>query len=199
MNLMNSVEIFTIESKLESICPYYNDMNALFVGRQNFRPSFVLETNNDIVDESGDCDESFMYDNKTNGNAGVTEDSEPIIEHDPDDPDNDEYWADNDAHDPGRLAAQTTSPMADINVHGPVGSNDAPGKGPGTTSDHALPAKKDIVARIQRNAHSAASSLPSRHFPATEKRLTPRKYFSSIYMDVQSQVCSLECEKFEYK
>ncbi|ETV89844.1 hypothetical protein H310_15317 [Aphanomyces invadans] len=119
-----------------------------------------------------------MYDNKSNCNAGVAEDSEPTIEHDPDDPDNDEYWVDNDAHDPGRLAAQTTSPMADINVHGPGGSNDAAGKGPGTTSDHAPPAKKDIVARFQRNAHSAASSLPSRHFTATEKRLTPRKDFS---------------------
>ncbi|ETV89915.1 hypothetical protein H310_15244, partial [Aphanomyces invadans] len=41
-------KIFTIESKLESICPYYNDMNALFGERQNFRSSFVLETNNDI-------------------------------------------------------------------------------------------------------------------------------------------------------
>ncbi|ETV97428.1 hypothetical protein H310_09758 [Aphanomyces invadans] len=40
-------KIFTIESKLESICPYYDDMNALFGERQNFRPSYVLETSND--------------------------------------------------------------------------------------------------------------------------------------------------------
>ncbi|RHZ18194.1 hypothetical protein DYB26_012462, partial [Aphanomyces astaci] len=39
-------KIFTVESKLDSICPYYNDMNALFGERQNFRPSYTLETNN---------------------------------------------------------------------------------------------------------------------------------------------------------
>ncbi|RHY86376.1 hypothetical protein DYB37_013771 [Aphanomyces astaci] len=33
-------------SKLDSICPHYNDMNALFGERQNFRPSYTLETNN---------------------------------------------------------------------------------------------------------------------------------------------------------
>ncbi|RHZ17055.1 hypothetical protein DYB37_005236 [Aphanomyces astaci] len=37
-----------------------------------------------------------------------------------------------------------------------------------------------------------------RQFPAPEKRLTPRKDFSSVYMDAQSQVTQLEREKFEY-
>ncbi|KAF0711391.1 hypothetical protein AaE_012226 [Aphanomyces astaci] len=37
-------KIYTIESKLESICPFYNEMNALFGARQNFRPSHTVET-----------------------------------------------------------------------------------------------------------------------------------------------------------
>ncbi|RHY19905.1 hypothetical protein DYB32_010147 [Aphanomyces invadans] len=176
MNLTNFVEIFTIESKLESICPYYDDMNALFGERQNFRPSY------------------------TNGNTKASDDTQPRKDYDPDDPDNDEYWADNDAHDPSHNATQATGRLSDTKIRATDGSCSVQGKRLWTGNGHdAPPAKKVTAANGQRNGSSADSSQPPRHFPATEKRLTPRKDFSSIYMDVQSQLNSLEREKFEYQ
>ncbi|ETV83983.1 hypothetical protein H257_03347 [Aphanomyces astaci] len=71
--------------------------------------------NSGRVDEPSDCDESFVSDYKSNGNTDAVDDTEPGMDNDPDDPDNEE---------------------------------------------------------------------PPRHFPATEKRLTPQKDFLSIYMDL---------------
>ncbi|RHY63463.1 hypothetical protein DYB34_006129 [Aphanomyces astaci] len=143
-------KIFTVESKLDSICPYYNDMNALFGERQNFRPSYTLETNNH-VDGSQTLDNSFVADDSDDNDAKDGE--QPG-----NDPDSDEYWAQNDVEDPGRTDA-------DAAVGGKAN-------------------KRPDVPRV---------------FPTPEKRLTPRKDFSSIYMDAQIQVNALEREKFEYQ
>ncbi|ETV76033.1 hypothetical protein H257_09976 [Aphanomyces astaci] len=120
------------------ICPYYNDMNALFGERQNFRPSYTLETNNH-VDGSQTLDNSFVADDSDDNDAKDGE--QPG-----NDPDSDEYWAQNDVEDPGRTDA-------DAAVGGKAN-------------------KRPDVPRV---------------FPTPEKRLTPRKDFSSIYMDAQIQ------------
>ncbi|RLO09947.1 hypothetical protein DYB28_012894 [Aphanomyces astaci] len=52
-------------------------------------------------------------------------------------------------------------------------------------------------AQAQPSKRRSKPVLP-RKFPTAEKRLTPRKDFSAIYMDVQSQATQLEREKFEY-
>ncbi|KAF0701897.1 hypothetical protein AaE_016254 [Aphanomyces astaci] len=97
-------KIFTVESKLDSICPYYNDMNALFGERQNFRPSYTLETNN-----HGRLHIFANTFNQTLDNSFVADDSDDNDAKDGeqpgDDPDNDEYWAQNDVEDPGRTDA----------------------------------------------------------------------------------------------
>ncbi|RHZ27803.1 hypothetical protein DYB26_010614 [Aphanomyces astaci] len=139
-----------LKVNLDSICPYYNDMNALFGERQNFRPSYTLETNNH-VDGSQTLDNSFVADDSDDNDAKDGE--QPG-----NDPDSDEYWAQNDVEDPGRTDA-------DAAVGGKAN-------------------KRPDVPRV---------------FPTPEKRLTPRKDFSSIYMDAQIQVNALEREKFEYQ
>ncbi|RHY09376.1 hypothetical protein DYB25_008732 [Aphanomyces astaci] len=152
-------DIFTIESKLDAICPLYNEMDALFGERQNFRPSYILETSNDQVEE-----ESRHADYSSVDLGSDDEDAN----HDPhdaaDDPDTETYWARNDADDPGRAPADDNDP------------------------GHA---------QAQPSKRRSKPVLP-RKFPTAEKRLTPRKDFSAIYMDVQSQATQLEREKFEY-
>ncbi|KAF0707879.1 hypothetical protein AaE_013432 [Aphanomyces astaci] len=66
-------------------------------------------------------------------------------------------------------------------------------------------AKNDVEDPGRTDADAAvggkANKRPDvpRVFPTPEKRLTPRKDFSSIYMDAQIQVNVLEREKFEYQ
>ncbi|RHY99753.1 hypothetical protein DYB26_014704, partial [Aphanomyces astaci] len=155
------VDIFTIESKLDDICPLYNEMDALFGERQNFRPSYILETSNDQDYSSVDL-----------GSDAEDANNDP---HDAaDDPDTETYWARNDADDPGRA---------------PADDND-PGRAPADDDDPGH-------AQAQPSKRRSKPVLP-RKFPTAEKRLTPRKDFSAIYMDVQSQATQLEREKFEY-
>ncbi|KAF0702181.1 hypothetical protein AaE_016076 [Aphanomyces astaci] len=150
--------IFTIESKLDAICPLYNEMDALFGERQNFRPSYILETSNDQEEESRHADYSSV-------DLGSDDEDANHDPHDAaDDPDTETYWARNDADDPGRAPAD----------------DDDPGH-----------------AQAQPSKRRSKPVLP-RKFPTAEKRLTPRKDFSAIYMDVQSQATQLEREKFEY-
>ncbi|RHY73255.1 hypothetical protein DYB38_013379 [Aphanomyces astaci] len=103
------------------------------------------------VDGSQTLDNSFVADDSDDNDAKDGE--QPG-----DDPDNDEYWAQNDVEDPGRTDA-------DAAVGGKAN-------------------KRPDVPRV---------------FPTPEKRLTPRKDFSSIYMDAQIQVNALEREKFQYQ
>ncbi|RHY70092.1 hypothetical protein DYB34_011963 [Aphanomyces astaci] len=152
-------DIFTIESKLDAICPLYNEMDALFGERQNFRPSYILETSNDQVEE-----ESRHADYSSVNLGSDDEDANNDPHDDTDDPDTESYWARNDADDPGRAPADDNDP------------------------GHA---------QAQPSKRRSKPVLP-RKFPTAEKRLTPRKDFSAIYMDVQSQATQLEREKFEY-
>ncbi|RHZ04205.1 hypothetical protein DYB26_014297 [Aphanomyces astaci] len=89
-----------------------------------------------------------------------------------DDPDHDAYWAENDVEDPGRPTNTPDNPPRSIGIPA------------------ALPS-------LAAGNPKAKPTIP-RQFPAPEKRLTPRKDFSSVYMDAQSQVRQLEREKFEY-
>ncbi|RHY98837.1 hypothetical protein DYB31_014913, partial [Aphanomyces astaci] len=67
---------------------------------------------------------------------------------------------------------------------------DDPGRAPADDDDPGH-------AQAQPSKRRSKPVLP-RKFPTAEKRLTPRKDFSAIYMDVQSQATQLEREKFEY-
>ncbi|ETV72010.1 hypothetical protein H257_12817 [Aphanomyces astaci] len=82
-----------------------------------------------------------------------------------DDLDADEYWAENDAADPGRQA-------------------DAP-------LDH------EVAARHTGKGKGKSKVVP-RKFPTPEKRLLPRKDFSSMCMVAQNETTQLKREKFEY-
>ncbi|ETV70225.1 hypothetical protein, variant 1 [Aphanomyces astaci] len=161
-------DIFTIESKLDAICPLQNEMDALFGERQNFRPSYILETSSDQEEESRHADYSSV-------DLGSDDEDANHDPHDAaDDPDTETYWARNDADDPGRA---------------PADDND-PGRAPADDDDPGH-------AQAQPSKSRSKAVLP-RKFPTAEKRLTPRKDFSAIYMDVQSQATQLEREKFEY-
>ncbi|RQM21154.1 hypothetical protein B5M09_010080 [Aphanomyces astaci] len=103
------------------------------------------------VDGSQTLDNSFVADDSDDNDAKDGE--QPG-----DDPDNDEFWAQNDVEDPGRTDA-------DADVGGKAN-------------------KRPDVPRV---------------FPTPEKRFTPWKEFSSIYMDAQIQVNALQREKFEYQ
>ncbi|RHZ12371.1 hypothetical protein DYB37_007926 [Aphanomyces astaci] len=89
-----------------------------------------------------------------------------------DDPDHDAYWAENNVEDPGRPTNTPDNPPRPIGIP---------------------PALPTLAAGNPK----AKPTIP-RQFPAPEKRLTPRKDFSSVYIDAQSQVTQLEREKFEY-
>ncbi|RHY79131.1 hypothetical protein DYB28_002476 [Aphanomyces astaci] len=122
-------------------------------------------------DESKQCDESFLSDaigsdddlddhDYSKDKRASTTSGNPN-----NDPDADEYWAENDAADPGRQA-------------------DAP-------------LDNEVAARHTGKDKGKSKVVP-RKFPMAEKRLPPRKDFSSIYMVAQNETTQLKREKFEY-
>ncbi|KAF0710733.1 hypothetical protein AaE_012405, partial [Aphanomyces astaci] len=104
---------------------------------------------------SKQCDESFLSDaigsdDNLDDHDYSTDQRDSTTSGNPnDDPDADEYWAENDAADPGR--------QADAQLDNEVAARHT-GKGKG---------KSKVVPR---------------KFPMPEKRLSPRKDFSSMYM-----------------
>ncbi|RQM19582.1 hypothetical protein B5M09_013268 [Aphanomyces astaci] len=160
-------DIFTIESKLDAICPLQNEMDALLGSAKTFdRRTFWKQVV--TKEESRHADYSSV-------DLGSDDEDANHDPHDAaDDPDTETYWARNDADDPGRA---------------PADDND-PGRAPADDDDPGH-------AQAQPSKSRSKAVLP-RKFPTAEKRLTPRKDFSAIYMDVQSQATQLEREKFEY-
>ncbi|ETV87889.1 hypothetical protein H257_01304 [Aphanomyces astaci] len=147
-------------------------MDALFGGRQNFHPSYIFETSlRDANDESKQCDESFLSDAIGN--------DDDLDDHDYSKDQRDLTTSDNPNDDPVADEYWTENDTAD------------PGRQANAPLDH------EVEARHSGNGKGKSKVVP-RKFPTPEKRLPPRKDFSSMYMVAQNETTQLKREKFEY-
>ncbi|RLO04986.1 hypothetical protein DYB28_007765 [Aphanomyces astaci] len=89
---------------------------------------------------------------------------------------------------PCTQATKTTVRPTTIPTMMPTGQNDVEDPGRPTKHPEQLPRTIGIPAALPSLAAGNPKAKPTipRQFPAPEKRLTPRKDFSSVYMDTQS-------------
>ncbi|CAK4672126.1 unnamed protein product [Aphanomyces euteiches] len=78
-------KIFTVQAKIESICPLFEEMDSLFGRRPNIWPPILMQTSS-LNDPN--------YENRS-----ISDDQESTKDNN--DPSTDVYWQENDAEDPG--------------------------------------------------------------------------------------------------
>ncbi|KAG9398568.1 hypothetical protein AC1031_014349 [Aphanomyces cochlioides] len=78
-------KIFTVQAKIERICPLFEEMDSLFGRRPNIRPPILMQTSS-LNDPN--------YENRS-----ISDDEESTKDNN--DPSTDGYWQENDAEDPG--------------------------------------------------------------------------------------------------